>query len=61
MGPTASLHTLPLPEHKPLLGDYPACINHYTNCYVAILYSSGRHAETAVQFPPVQKEILGII
>jgi len=23
---------------------------------VAILYSSGRHAETAVQYPPVQKK-----
>jgi len=47
VGPTASLHALPLSEFKPLLANYPAC--------------SGRYAETAVQYPPVQKESLGII
>jgi len=26
VGPTATLHALPLPELKPLLADYPACI-----------------------------------
>ena len=32
-----------------------------TNSYVAILYSSGRYVETAVLYPLVKKEILGII
>ena len=35
--------------------------NHYTNCYVAILYSTGIYAETTVQYPPLEKEILGFI
>jgi hypothetical protein len=61
VGLTAIVHALPLPELKPQLADYPTCINHYTNCYVAILYSTGRHAETAVQYPLAKKEILGII